>query len=292
MESLKPNKYHITDLKQGSEEWHAFRELHIGASETPIIMEASPYKTPYQLWQEKLGEVEKEKETDSMRAGSLAESEIRAFVEDEMDLALDASVLESVPFSWMSASLDGFDESQTIICECKLNNKENHELVRKNEIAINHFYQVQKQLFISDAEYCIYASKHGEEILLTRIMPDKTVINEIIDAEKEFWNCLVNKIAPELLPKDFIEITDPSLLELGREYVEICKQIDPLEEKKKSLGDGLKAACSRSCKSTEIKISVRTQKGCVDYKKMVKEMNIDEDRYRNSPKIVKRIDVV
>ena len=145
MQSLKPNKYRIVDIRQGSDEWHAFRASHIGASETPVIMEASPYKTPYRLWQEKLGMVGKERETEAMRAGSGAEPEIRAFVEDETDLMFETSVLESIPFSWMSASLDGFDTSQTIILECKLNNAENHELVKNQQVPADHFYQVQKQ---------------------------------------------------------------------------------------------------------------------------------------------------
>jgi putative phage-type endonuclease len=293
MISLKPNKYRIVDLVQGSPEWHKFRSSHLGASETPIIMIASPYKTPFRLWQEKLGESDKEQETDNMRAGTILEPEIRAFVEDETDIIFVPVVLECKDLSWMSASLDGFDETQTVILECKLNNKENHSLVKNQQIPVHHFYQVQKQLLVSDAEYCIYASKHGDEILMTRVMPDKTAMNEIIDAEKEFWDHLINFTSPNLSDKDLTLKDDKEWLDLEKEYAETCRLLDPLEDKKKILGDSLERLCGgQSSIGREVKVSIFTRKGCVDYARMAQEFHIDVEKYRNSPKKSRRIDLI
>jgi predicted phage-related endonuclease len=41
-------------MQQQTPEWLEFRKNKIGASDAPIIMETSPWKTPYQLWLEKL----------------------------------------------------------------------------------------------------------------------------------------------------------------------------------------------------------------------------------------------
>ncbi len=47
-----------SQLIQNTPEWHAFRRKRIGASDAPVIMGISPWKTPYQLWIEKTSGIE------------------------------------------------------------------------------------------------------------------------------------------------------------------------------------------------------------------------------------------
>ena len=44
----------MKELVQQSEEWLEFRRSRIGASDAPIIMGVSPWKTHYKLWVEKI----------------------------------------------------------------------------------------------------------------------------------------------------------------------------------------------------------------------------------------------
>ena len=43
----------IIPIEQQSPEWFEWRKTGITASDMPIIMGVSPYKTPWQLWAEK-----------------------------------------------------------------------------------------------------------------------------------------------------------------------------------------------------------------------------------------------
>lgn len=45
------------NLLQNTQEWEKFRLQKIGASDAPIIMGVSPWKTPFQLWLEKTGQI-------------------------------------------------------------------------------------------------------------------------------------------------------------------------------------------------------------------------------------------
>jgi len=45
----------VVRLVQGSAEWHEHRRHCRNASETPTVLGVSPWQTPYQLWQVKLG---------------------------------------------------------------------------------------------------------------------------------------------------------------------------------------------------------------------------------------------
>ena len=70
----------IVRMAQGSPEWHEHRRKYRNASETPAVLGVSPWQTPYQLWQLKLGLVEQEV-TPAMRHGSDMEPAARAAYE-------------------------------------------------------------------------------------------------------------------------------------------------------------------------------------------------------------------
>lgn len=50
-------KMTVVDLNQRSEEWLKWRALGITATDIPVILGLSPYKTPWQLWAEKIGRI-------------------------------------------------------------------------------------------------------------------------------------------------------------------------------------------------------------------------------------------
>ena len=50
----------IVRMLQGSPEWHEHRRKYRNASETAVVLKLSPWLTPYQLWQQKLGLIEQE----------------------------------------------------------------------------------------------------------------------------------------------------------------------------------------------------------------------------------------
>ena len=93
----------IVKLVQGSAEWHEHRRNHRNASETPAVLGVSPWMTPYQLWQIKLGLVEPEV-TPAMLHGTQLEPQARAAYEALTGHVMQPLVLVDGEFS---ASLDG-----------------------------------------------------------------------------------------------------------------------------------------------------------------------------------------
>src|SRR5438105_377121 len=88
----------IMKLVQGSAEWHEHRRKHRNASETPVVLGVSPWQTPYQLWQAKLGLVRPEV-TSAMLRGTELEPAARAVYEARTALALQPLVLAHGPYS-------------------------------------------------------------------------------------------------------------------------------------------------------------------------------------------------
>src|SRR5438552_1111006 len=93
----------IVKLVQGSPEWHEHRRRYRNASETPVVIGASPWQTPYQLWQFKLGLLQPEV-TAAMLHGLQLEPAARAAYEALTGLVMQALVIVE---GESSASLDG-----------------------------------------------------------------------------------------------------------------------------------------------------------------------------------------
>ena len=48
---------HIINLDQRTDAWKAWRNQGITATDSTVILGASPYKTPWRLWAEKVGKI-------------------------------------------------------------------------------------------------------------------------------------------------------------------------------------------------------------------------------------------
>ena len=105
----------IVQLVQGSAEWHAHRRTHRNASETAIVLGLSPWVTPYQLWQQKLGLVEQEVNKAMLR-GTQLEPAARAAYEAQTGQVMQPLVLVDGDYS---ASLDGITLAGDRVLEIK-----------------------------------------------------------------------------------------------------------------------------------------------------------------------------
>jgi len=105
----------IVRMLQGSPEWHEHRRTHRNASETPVLLGLSPWQTPYQLWQVKLGLLEPIV-TPAMRHGSGLEALARAAYERRTGHVMQPLVVVDDKYS---ASLDGMTLGGKRIVEIK-----------------------------------------------------------------------------------------------------------------------------------------------------------------------------
>jgi putative phage-type endonuclease len=112
------------DIEQGSPEWLALRRTKITATDAPVIMRASEYETPAQLWRRKLSGEERP-ETEAMRQGRELEQGLREWASDWLCVPFEPAVLVSEERPWQMASLDGFAvvEGKPMTLEIKTTNR-------------------------------------------------------------------------------------------------------------------------------------------------------------------------
>ena len=136
----------MSALIQQSNEWLELRKNKIGASDAPVIMHVSPWKTPYQLWEEKLG-LKESFSSSAMKRGLEMEESARKAFEKETGLVVFPQVLFHKEHEWMMASLDGIDIEGKNIVEIKCPGKVDHEIALSRR-SISHNYNI-RWLFVN-----------------------------------------------------------------------------------------------------------------------------------------------
>lgn len=200
----------IIQIEQRSDEWHQWRSQGISASDTPVILRLSPYKTAWLLWAQKKGYLEFDDLTRNphVRRGIELEDTFRQHVEKDIGDILLPICVEYDQNPLFRASLDGVDANEKpheLKCPCEKQWIEVNLLGEKSAAYQLYYPQVQHQLLVTGADYGFlhFGFMDDEtERFQTRtfkVLRDDVMIAEIIRAGTDFWNLLVNNVAP---PKD------------------------------------------------------------------------------------------
>jgi putative phage-type endonuclease len=280
----------ICRLVQGSAEWHQHRRKHRNASETPIILGVSPWQTPYQLWQVKLGLVEQEV-TTAMLHGTQLEPQARAAYESLTGNVMQPLVLVDGNYS---ASCDGItlggDRIVEIKCPFKGRDSTLWKTVEAGRLPEHYELQVQHQLHVAGAEVADVYVFDGAEGLLLEVTPQPDVWPRIHAAWDAFMRCVHEAQAPPLTSRDTRIRDDPEWLSAAAAYLELRTAYD-------ALGSGLEEAKAKLVglanhakeQGGGVSVSRLWKRGNVDYKRVPELIAVDLEQYRGPPREETRI---
>jgi putative phage-type endonuclease len=186
------------DYEQGSIEWKIMRSSKITGTDAPVILHQSPYKTPFQLWQEKIGIYETPM-NDAMKHGIEKEPIARSKLEDHLEESLIPAVVQSIENPWCIASLDGISLDGEIIVEIKCP-KSNRIFMEAKDDKVPSYYvaQVQHQLYVSQAAVCLFCVYYEGDIEFVTVIPDKNFWSQMIEKEQEFLKFVENLTPPPI----------------------------------------------------------------------------------------------
>lgn len=287
----------LHNIKQNTDDWLELRKSKIGASDIPIILGLSPYKTAYELYLEKTGLVECAKMTASMQYGHDKEDEVRKKVSDELGICFKDQVFFHPEKKWAMASTDGY--STGVVCEIKCANAEDHKLAKKGEIPEKYFPQIQWQLFCSESEVNYYCSYHKRDLQIIRVERDDEFLKVALSEAEKFLHCVLERKPPKMTEKDLEYVEDDKILELVNEYrsayekkQRIKKLLEEAEEDIKNCSDSIWRYVGKPCQGRNFKILERKRRGLINYKKLCDEQGISDEIleiYRNADITIKEI---
>lgn len=230
------------------------RRLGIGGSDMPIILGLSKYKTPYQLYLEKIGEIESNsEETQCQYWGNQLEPLIVSEFEKRNKVTVQQRETIVHPFHpFLRGNLDGFIPELNSVLEVKCSNqfmaKEWGE-DGSDIIPMTYLAQVAHYCSITNADFAYIAVLIGghdyREFKYIRNMELETMV---VNEAKKFWEYVQVRTPPPamnqidlrlMFPQHEPEKTVPITPEIEKEIEELAnvkiqiKQVNDLEDKYK-----------------------------------------------------------
>lgn len=272
------------NIEQDTPEWHELRRNHIGASDAPVIMGDSPFKTPYQLFQEKTALPKTKKEskqsTGAMERGKALEPIARQMFVEETGIQVSPVVCKHDDIEWLLASLDGLSEDNQIALEIKCGNIKDH-IGAVNKILPNKYRaQLQHQLYVLGLPYMYYGSYHSGNLVTLRVERNDEYIDNLLKKEEEFWGRVKRFDPPEMTEADLkIQKRQDSV---WLEKVTRYQLLVEYEKEKEALRKELIEMCADNdvTEGGGIKIVRRYEAGRVNYGKIPELEGVNLDKYR------------
>lgn len=271
-------------LQQGSPEWLAFRRERIGASDTPAIMGKSPFKTAFDLWEEKsLGR--EGRKSAAMTRGSLMEQEARDWYNRTYGTNFQPAVGIHEENDWMMASLDGYDPEKNFHLEIKCPGEATIESIASGNIPEYILWQVQHQLYVNGLEKAVLLTYNQSRQIETCLFRDQSMIDDLVASSKVFYfDYLVAMIPPLLKDADSEERTDFLWECLAEERQGINLQLEELKiQDEKNRQAMIEAAAGRPCRGFGVSLTKCIKAGSIDYKKIPQLKSLDLEAYRKPP---------
>ena len=271
------------ELVQQSEEWKAMRQDKIGSSDAAVIMEVSPWKTPYKLWEEKiLGS--NTQMNPAMQRGLDLEQKARDRFSDMTGLLVEPAVVFHPELEWMMASLDAREISGKHIAEIKCPGKKDHEMAKTGQIPEKYYPQLQHQIEVCKLDKAYYFSFDGEEGILIEINRDQKYIIKLIEKEKVFKEQVDNLVPPKLGDKDFQVMDNDIWDSYASQWITLNMQLKELEQREKDLRERLiSMSRNQNAKGSGVKVSRILKKGNIDYSKVPQLEGLSLEEYRKGP---------
>ena len=276
-------KHKIINLQQGSEPWLQYRRSKISATDTAKIMNLSPFCTPLQLYEEKMGYREPEKMNSKMEEGMRLESHALNFFNKQNKTDFKPIVLQHGEIDYLMASLDGMNTRGEVL-EIKCG-KGSHELAKQGIVPEYYLSQVQCQIFCSNVNLAYYFSYRSDEDNVAIIIHrDDEFIEKMKVAVAKFYDMMMTFTPPPATDRDFVN-RDDDLWNFHTEKYKLAKlektKYQELEDTHRniliSLSDG------QSCQGNGIRVSKTLTKGRIQYDSIPQLKEIDLEMYRSKP---------
>ncbi len=287
-------------MEQNSDEWLSWRRLGIGGSDAPIILGLSPWKTAYQLWEEKTGLVVNEDDNNYItQKGHRLEPRARALYEIETGISIPPKLVERSDRPEHRASMDGLSEDGKKAGEIKfVGAGEKWQMAIDGKIPDYYYAQMQWQLFVTGAETNDYIAYNDDEnkIIIITVDPDIEFIKDMVKKVDAFWKLVQDKKEPKLSDKDYKKVSSKEMKVAIDKYAEIKKEISSLTEdlnEQKEIITNHPRLNHRRMEHGGIKIITKNKAGSIDYKKIMAEHlpDLDLEQYRKPGTTYKEIRV-
>jgi len=274
----------VINVSQRSDAWRVWRAQGLSASEAAILMNRSPYKTPWRLWVEKTGRVLEQSLDNNplIRVGLETEAKALQRFEEQHDVMLLPLCGESERYPLLRASFDGLSEAnEPVEIKCPHETTFMDVCLNREQSAAYQLYwcQVQQQILVAEAERgFLYFYQAGQTVEF-EIQRDDVFISALIETAMDFWAAVKSGKEPSKDPlRDLFLPQGPAeqqWQQLAAHYRQNALQMDELKVQLKALEilqpdleKGLVALMGdyKAAEHSGVRVNCFQMQGTIDYK--------------------------
>lgn len=203
----------LDEIEPGTQEWLKLRKQGIGGSDAGAVVGLSRFRTPYQVWAEKVNpNVEEREESEPQLWGKLLEAPVR----DEFSRRTGIEVhrlpkmIRNTSYPFMLVNVDGVTGPTTSLTgayEGKTTRFADHW--PKNDdgsvtVPLEYVVQGMHTLgILENLERVYYACLiGGQELRIAEVERNQPLIDDLIEIEEKFWQQVVDREPPPVGPED------------------------------------------------------------------------------------------
>src|SRR5699024_10730360 len=248
--------------KMNRNEWLDSRRVGIGGSDAGAIAGLNKWKSPVQVYLEKVGEAPKEDvKNEAVYWGNVMEDIVAKEFQKRtgMKVRRRNAILQHPEHPFMLANVDRLIVGKREGLECKTASEFLKDKWTDDEVPPSYLLQCQHYMAVTGYEaWWIAVLIGGNKFVYKKIERDDELINYLIQIEKDFWNNhvekkippafdgsdaskdLLNSMYPEAMKDTSIELSDDALTFIEA-LDQVKAEIKELETQKKEYENKLKA---------------------------------------------------
>lgn len=192
------------DIATSQQEWHDLRSNGLGGSDIGTMLGLNSFKSKYQLWLEKTGQIKPEDISDkiAIQIGNELEDLVARMFEQETGLKIqrDNKTHYHKDYPFLLANIDRKIVGKKVLLECKTTSAFSAKQWDEDEIPASYLMQVQHYLNVLDYDYAYIAVIIGNhDFVYKKVERDDELIEMYTNMAKKFWlENVEKKIEPEI----------------------------------------------------------------------------------------------
>lgn len=283
---------------QSRADWLRWRKTGLGGSDMPIVLGHSPWKTPLELYEEKLSDEIDESSSYQTDLGNEAEPKIGSLFSFMKKIDFQPALVQMEDFTYMKSSLDGYSPDKTAILEIKLSGKDDFETVSNGKVPEKYYPQCQHNLLVSGAKVCYFVvhsfsayketrQADPDNMRIVEVYPDKDYHAMLLREAAKFWDHVLKRKPPMPSDRDFKPLV--GLSKEAKRWKVLKQKIKELEIELEQIEEKIKlhatAAQHPRLLCAGIKLTQVAKQGNVQYAKIPELKGVDLDKYRSNGSI-------
>jgi putative phage-type endonuclease len=187
-------------LDMPREQWLELRKKGIGGSDSAAIVGLDRYRSPFDVYADKLGLRPEIPDNEAMRQGRDLEDYVaQRFMEATgKKVRRRNAILQHPEYSFMTANIDRWVVGENAGLECKTTSVLNRAKFNQGEFPPNYYVQCVHYMAVTGAErWYLAVLVLNNAFHVFTIERDDAEIQALIEAEKDFWeNHILKQIPP------------------------------------------------------------------------------------------------